>query len=170
MPNANFQDDHVNGSVPTAAAESIDEPMTTSEMEDDYDEPEMGLYDVSLSCRLSLSACVTVYAADEDEAERKVQNKINAQSLDDDLEVENYESGHRIRFRDVKAFFEYGSNEFRIQNVEGSIEDFDPVGMLEAQVEELQASISWNTDTLAKHKAFLESLLNDDGEEQAVTA
>src|SRR5262249_19543778 len=119
MPNSNCENESVrNGSLPTAAAESIDEPMTTSEMEDDDDEPEMGLYDVSLSCRLSLSACVTVYAADEDEAARKVQAKIDAESLDDDLEMENYESGRSIPFRDVKAFFEYGLNELRIQNVE----------------------------------------------------
>jgi hypothetical protein len=52
MPNSNFENENVNGSLPTAAAESIDEPMTTSEMEE-VDEPEMGLYDVSLSCRLS---------------------------------------------------------------------------------------------------------------------
>ncbi len=105
----------------------------------------------SLSPRaVSLSACVTVYAADEDKAARKVQAKIDAGSLDDDLEMENYESGLSIPYSDVKAFFDYGFNNLHIQNVDASIEDVDPVDMLKAEVEELQSSISRNTDAMSK--------------------
>lgn len=46
----------------------------------------------------------------------------------------------------------------------------DPADVLKAEVEELQASISWNTAALAKHKSFLESLLNEGDDKQAVAA
>lgn len=50
-------------------------------------------------------------------------------------------------------------------------DDVDPADVLKAEVEMLEASISWNSAALAKQIAFLESLLNDEGDDgKAVSA
>jgi hypothetical protein len=49
-------------------------------------------------------------------------------------------------------------------------DEFDPDEALEVEIEDLVASICWNTEALARHKAFLESLLNEGDDKQAVAA
>lgn len=93
MPNSNCENENVNGSLPTAA-ESIDQP-------------EVCLYQVSVSGEAHLMGVVEVYATDEAEAAANVQAKIDDGSLDDDLEMEDYESGNLIPYRDVKGFLEF---------------------------------------------------------------
>jgi hypothetical protein len=60
--------------------------------------------------------------------------------------------------------------DLQIDDVELVEDNVDPADVLEAEVEELQASVSWNTDALAKHKTFLEALLNESHDEQDIAA
>ena len=55
--------------------------------------------------------------------------------------------GHRIRIDDAG-----------IEVVEDDVERSD---LLETEIKELLKRISWSTDSLTKHKAFLESLLKE---------
>ena len=116
------------------------------------------LYEVALvaDAQVSLTGAVNVYAVDDDEAIAKVKAQIDAETLDDDLEMNDSDSNMTLTYDYVK----HCSNvEFQIDHVEVVEDDVDPADVLEAEVEQLQANISWNTEALAKHKAFLESLL-----------
>jgi hypothetical protein len=130
---------------------------------------EVNLYEVSVvaDIQVSLTGCLNVYAANADEAAEKVQSKIEDETLDDDLEMEDPDSGCTTLYGNVKWC--YGVD-FQVASVEVIEPNADPFDVLDAEVQELESQVSWNTDSLAKHKAFLESLLNEGDDTQAVAA
>ncbi len=149
---------NTNESMPaTAAVESIGESLIN----------DVKLYEVRVAAdlQLSLRAYVNIYATDADEAEEKVQAKIDDEMLGD-LEMEDPDSGVTIPYSHVR----HCSGDFYTDSAEVVEHNVDPADLLEAEVEQLQARITWNTDTMAKHKAFLELMLNNGDEEQAVAA
>jgi hypothetical protein len=152
---------NVNGTMPTS-------PVGVESTEQPTDNPQVKLFGVSVvaDVQMSVRGTVNVYAVDDDEAIDKVQAQIEDEALDDDLEMEDNWSGVTLRYGHLKEF----SADFQIGGVELVEDDVDPADVLESEVEELQASISWNPDALAKHKAFLKSLLNEGDDEQAVAA
>lgn len=97
---------------------------------------------------------VEVYAACEAEAIAKVQAQVDTERLDEDLKMEDADSSYTMPYKDVTRWL--GS---LVEIVESDIEidddEVDPGDVLGAEIEQLQASISWNTDALARHKAFL---------------
>jgi hypothetical protein len=158
MPNSNFETDYVNGSVPTAADST--ELQSTKQVK---------LYEVAITAdvQLTLSGCVGVYATDPDEAVEKVQVQIDDEALGDDIELEDDWSGVTVRYGHLK----YCSDiDFQIESVEVVESNVDPVDVLNAEVKDLEAQVTWNTTSLAKRKAFLESLLNAGDDQQAVAA
>jgi hypothetical protein len=159
-PAREAQNGNVNGSSPKAA-ESTQQPINS---------PQVKLYEVSVvaNVQMTLIGCVSVYATDEDEAVERVQFQIDDDTLDDDLEMEDYDSGFTVRYGHLK----YCSDiDFQTEGVEVVEHAVDPFDVLQHEVEYLESQVSWNTEALAKHKAFLESLLNDEGDdEQAVAA
>jgi hypothetical protein len=136
MPNSTFETDNVNGSVPTAAADSIEQPTNS---------PEGKLYEVSVvtSVLVPLKGRVIIYATDEDEAVDKVRAKIDAETLDDDLVMEDDVTGCTMTYGDVTDICDV---------------DFQTDGV------ELVAEV------LAQYKALLESMLNEGDDEQVVSA
>jgi hypothetical protein len=150
----------INGTMPTDTA-SVQSKQSTTEVK---------LYEVSVGAeiQMNLVGSVKVYAVDADEAFEKVQAHIDNETLDDDLEMEDVDSGNTMSYGDLRY------HAINIDIDEGSIEvvedNVDLADVLEVEVEQLEVSISWNTDALAKHKAFLESLLNDDDSKLVVAA
>lgn len=149
------------GSTPaaTVAVEPQDQSPTNDVM----------LFEVTVvsNVQLTLSGCVNVYANDPDEALEKVQRKIDDEALDDDLDMEDDWSGATLPYGHLKGC---SNIDFQAESVEIIETELDPAEVLEAEVEELAACVNWNADALAKHKAFLESLLSEDDDEQAVSA
>ena len=146
------------GSAPKTGAESEDQPTNKSDIK---------LFEVSVvaNVQLCLRGSVTVYAADAEEATEKVQTKIDDEALGEDLEMEDSDSGATIPYGVVRYL---DNADFETDDVEMVDDNVDPVDVLEAEVKELQGSISWDTNALVRHKAFLEALLNEDDDEQAV--
>jgi hypothetical protein len=152
MPNSNFENENANGSLPTAA-ESIDQPTNLSAK----------LYKVWITADVeekryrTLSGNVSVYATNEDKAVKKVEAQIKDGTLDD-LEMRDaYDDDW-----DIVTYYEVQEKLLhQTFDVELSLDqdDFDPDQAIEVEIEDLVASICWNTEALAKHKAFLESLL-----------
>ena len=95
------------------------------------------------------------YAADADEAVEKVQAQINAGTLDDDLQMEDFDSGNTMPYGDVKHIYNV---DLQTDGVEVLEDDVDPCDVLEAEIGQLQKSVCWNSDVMATHKAFLETL------------
>jgi hypothetical protein len=170
------------GSVSSGAAESEDQPSQTKEanMPSQFETPttapqsklstnEVKRYEVTVTAeiQLSLTGCANVYAADADEAVEKVQAQIDAQALDDDLEMQDFDSGYTMPYSAVKEVYDAA---FQIDSATVVEDEVDPFYVLEADVKQLEAHILWNTDALAKHKSFLESLLNEGDDKQAVAA
>ena len=207
-PEVTETDKHETGSLPTAA-ESIGQPTAK-------------LYKVWITADVeekryrTLSGNVSVYATDEDKAVNKVEAKINDGTLDDlemsnaydddDWDIVHYdyvkENLLRQTFKVKLSLDQDGAIGVEIEDLDASIcwntealakhkaflesllhegddkqavrrgsvvkDDVDPADVLEAEVEKLQASISWNTAALAKYHAFLESLLHEGGDKQAV--
>jgi hypothetical protein len=150
---------NINGIMPTDTV-AVEPKQSTNEVK---------LFEVSVTAevQLSLTGRVNVYATDADEAIEKVQGQIDTEALDDDLDMEDFESGYTMPYSDVKNVYEVA---FQVDGVEVVEDDVDPADVLEVEIENLLASISWNPFALAKHKAFLESLLNEGDDEQAVAA
>jgi hypothetical protein len=157
MSNSNFENANVNGSVPIVAAES-EQQLT--------DNHEVKLFEVAIAGEvlMFLEGHVKVYAADEDEAVDKVQAQIDAEILDDDFEMEDVDSGYTIPYSDVKHFYNVGLQTDAVGLVE---DDVDPLDVLQYEVKELEAQVSWDAGAMAKRKEFLLSLLD---EEQSVAA
>jgi hypothetical protein len=117
----------------------------------------------------SLKGDLRVYATSEDEAVAKVQEQIDHETVDNDIEMDDSFSGYTMSYADLIGYF---GNVVEVDEsgVELVEEDVDLDDVLEEEVEQLQTKIVWDTDALAKHKAFLESLLNENDSEQAVAA
>ena len=100
---------------------------------------------------------VQVYAASPQEAVVKVQAQIDGETLDGDIEMEDYSGFGSMSLSTVLQFAE---SPFEV--VEGEItvsdEEVEPSDVLTADVEELKTAVTWNTENLAKLKAFLETL------------
>jgi hypothetical protein len=146
-----------------------DTPVAAQSTEQPANSPEVKSYEVSFVAefQMSLTGYATVYAADPDEAVDKVQAQIDSETLDDDLEMEDCESGYTMPYSAVKNVYDVA---FQIDSAKLVEDDVDPFDVLKADVKQLEAHILWNTDALAKHKSFLESLLNERDDEQAVAA
>ena len=142
--------------------------MVAVDSQDQSSTNDVKLFEVTVvaEVRLSLSASVMAYATDADEAAEKVQGRIDDGVLDDDLEMEDW-NGVTLPYGDLKYCDDIYLHTENVEVVEDKV---DPADVLEAEVKELQASISWTTDAVAKHKAFLESMLNECDEEQRVAA
>ena len=89
-------------------------------------------------------------------------------TLDTEIEMEDVYSGLAMSYADLTGYCDV--TEIDESGVEVIDEDVDPTDVLEEEIARRQANISWNTDALEKHKAFLESLLNEDDDEQAVAS
>jgi hypothetical protein len=154
MEESNFESANVNGTAPTVTPESTDQPASDSAMK---------LYQVSVAAdvQLCLTGCLNVYAVDAEEAWEKVQAKIDDESVDDDLQMEDDWSGVTSQYGYLKCCSGF---DIQIGGVEMVDDNVDPADVLETEVKELQSSIMWNTDALAKQKVFLETLLDDDDE------
>ncbi len=144
--------------APTVAVESTKQPTS-----------EVKLFEVAIvaDVQTAFKGYVQVYAVDEDEAEEKVQVRIDDQSLDDDLELEDEDTGLTVRYDDVRYGWNYSFSTDGVTVIE---EAPDPVDLLKTEIEELEAQVSWDCESLAKQKAFLESLVQDDPVVVAVTA
>jgi hypothetical protein len=189
---SNLQFASVNGSVPTAAAESKDQPFTTKETEmsnsqfanvngsvpttgpesidQPINNPSVKLYkvwitaDVEETKNRTFSGEVSVYATDEDKAVKKVEAKLKDGTLD------VYEMTDCDNDWDTVSYSDVQENvlDQRLDVELSDQDEFDPDEALTSVIEDFEESISWNTEALAKHKAFLESLLNEGGDKQAV--
>lgn len=128
--------------------------------------PKVKLYEVSVvaDVQVSLSAVISVYAVDADAAVEKIQTRIDAETLDDSLEMEDSDSGISAQYGCVMHCYNV---DFEIDGVEVIDDDVDPADVLEAELEQLEARISWDAETLSKQKAFLEALLKEDADERA---
>lgn len=145
-----------NGSMPTPVAVESNPQQPSNRIVGQFSVP------VTASVRISLSAAVEVEAIDAEEAAEKVQDQIGTGTLPDDLEVEVYDSAcYRASSYGLVQSWPFDVD-FQIDDqdciylVEGSV---DPYDVLCDEIEKLEASISWNVETLTKHKAFLESLI-----------
>jgi hypothetical protein len=157
MSDFDFENASKDGSLPTVAPESEDHHTNDHEVK---------LYEVAIAAEvlMYLEGYVKVYAADEDEAVDKVQAQIDAEILDDDFEMEDVDSGYTIPYSDVKHFYNVGLQTDAVGLVE---DDVDPLDVLQYEVKELEAQVSWDAGAMAKRKEFLLSLLD---EEQSVAA
>jgi hypothetical protein len=158
--NTNCEDANVNGSSPTAA-ESTEQPTNLS----------VKLYKVWVSAHVqdkrhrNFSGEVSVYATDEDKAVKKVEAQIKDGTLDD-LEMKDDDDDWTIvSYSDVEE--NLLDQTFTVE-LSLDLDEFVPDEAIEVEIEDLVASICWNTEALAKHKAFLESLLNEGDYKQAV--
>ncbi|MEQ1906804.1 MAG: hypothetical protein ABL888_21660 [Pirellulaceae bacterium] len=115
----------------------------------------------------TLSGEVSVCATDEDKAVKKVEAQLKDGTLDD-LEMKDDDDDWTI-----VAYSDVEENLLRQTfTVKLSLDqdEVDPDEATEVEIEELLASIDWNTEAMTKHKAFLESLLNEGDDKQAVAA
>jgi hypothetical protein len=153
---------NANESTPTAT-------MVAVNSQDQRSTNDVKLFEVTVvaEVRLSLSGSVNVYASDPAKAVEKVCTQIDAKMLDDDLEMEDVETGYTMPYRQVKQIFDVN---FQIDGVDRGEEDVDPADVLHADVKHLEAVISWDTKALAKRKAFLESLLEVNADDQMAVA
>jgi len=109
--------------------------------------------------RMTMTGEVEVYAPSEPQAVAKVQDQIDADILSDDLEMEDAWSGSMLRYELVKHID--GVN-IEVDTAGVHVDDLDEVtaeDVLRADVDELELLISWDADSLAKQKAFLETLI-----------
>jgi uncharacterized protein YdhG (YjbR/CyaY superfamily) len=124
--------------------------------------PVKALFSVPLtaSVRISLSADVEVEAIDAEEAAEKVQAQIYTGTLADDLEVEVYDSCYIVSAYGLVKSWPFDVD-FQIveESIDLAVGSVDPWDVLVDEIGKLEESISWNAETLTKHKAFLESLL-----------
>ncbi len=158
MSNSQFETETDSGSVPTAAAES-------------KDQPEVKIFGVSVAAHVQvcLTGTVNVYAADVDEAIEKLQAQIDDRTLDDDLEMENLDSGYYIMpYGNLKHSYDVYIQTDGVEVVEVDVDPFEVLATAVEGAEDLQAQFASLTERFAKSKAFLKSLLNQGDDEQAV--
>jgi hypothetical protein len=124
--------------------------------------PVTALFSVPLTARvrISLSADVEVEAIDAEEAAEKVHAQIATGTLADDLEVEVYDSCYIDSSYGLVKSWPFDVD-FQIvkESIDLAAGSVDPYDVLADEIEKLEESISWNAETLTKHKAFLESLI-----------
>lgn len=123
---------------------------------------------ITATIEMTLNGEVSVYAVTIEEAVAKVQVQIDTEALDGDIEMEDCSSGFRMSCRELKLFFsesiEIGDDNIYVD----TLDEVTPDDTLRDDVKHLEAVISWDTDSLARRKAFLESLLAEDNDEQTV--
>ncbi len=142
----------VNESMPaaTVAVESNDTLPTTG----------VKAYTVPIlaDIQAELTGYVSVYASSVEEAIEKVQDQIDAETLDDSLNMEDEYSGYRMSYREMSDCFMIVP-EINASSVEADEnEDVDPFDVLEADITQLEATINWDVGKQAKLKAFLTTL------------
>jgi hypothetical protein len=108
--------------------------------------------------QMTLHGNVEVLARSKDEAIDKVQVKIDAGSLDDDLHMEDIFFGISIPYEDLRCC-EWYNVEIDVCGVEDDLDEISVEQVLRADVEELEAHILWDAEKLTKQKAFLKSLV-----------
>jgi hypothetical protein len=114
---------------------------------------------VNASIQPMLSGWVPIYATDESEAAAKLQVQIEAEAVDDDIEMEDSDSAFTISFGEMVRCF---GNVAEIDEADIQVDDqydVDPAAVLRADIVQLELQIAWDSETLAKRKTFLESLL-----------
>jgi len=137
----------------TVAVESEQQPLKTKNAE-------VKVYTVPISgdIQATLTGHVQVYAASEAEAIAKVQAQIDAETLDDDLEMEDFDSGYTMSYNDMTqclgTFVEIDEGGVEVDD----LEEVDPADVLRDDITQLEALISWDTEKLTRQKEFLESL------------
>lgn len=139
-----------NGSMPTpVAVESNPKPSN-----------QVKLFSVRVTAnvQMDLTGEVTVYAVDAEEAADRVRAQIDDEAVDSDIEMEDFNSGYRLSYEDLTHWFD-ATLEIDERDIEVAETDVDPNDVLQAQVKELQNTISWDAEALTKQKAFLESLI-----------
>jgi len=99
---------------------------------------------------------IEVYALNDTEAQQKIQDRIDGESLPEDLEFEDEETGISAS---LDSLLQCENFEVEIDNVRMEDEDVSPEEILEAQVEELYRKIKWDENSLAKHRVFLQGLV-----------
>lgn len=86
-----------------------------------------------------------------------MQDKLDADILGDDLELEDQWSGCILEYRVVKETA--GLNiEVDAAGVELVDDEVTPDEVLRAEITEMESLISWDTESLQQHKAFLDTL------------
>lgn len=114
---------------------------------------------ISADIQTTVWGDVEVYASSPADALAKVQTQIDAGLLDDDLEMEDVDSGLRIPL-------ELATNglgaDIIISEAEISLNksEIDPADVLQAEVKALQRAISWNTEKYSKMCEFLKTLMD----------
>jgi len=121
---------------------------------------EVKLYGVPIkgSIQAWLTGTVYIYARSEEEAISKVQTQIDTDTVDNDIEMEDYDTGFTMFYRDTQRLgcdVEIVESDIEVETLDEA--DLDDV--LRDDVKQLEAQISWDADTLTKQKAFLESLM-----------
>ena len=113
---------------------------------------------VTAEVPFDLTGYVRVYALEADQAFEKVQLQIDTDTLDDDLEMEEADWLCRLPYGQVKFCYgvNIGINRSDIELIEN---DVDPADVLKVEVKELHERVAWNAQKLARHKAFLASLI-----------
>ena len=148
---------NVIGSLPTAA-ESTEQPTN------------LKLYKVRITADVeekkdrTFSGKVSAYATDEDKAVKKVEAKLKDGTLDVPEMIDSDNDWDTVSYSDVRE--DVLDQRFDVELSDQN--EFDPDEALASVIEDFEGSISWNTEALAKHKAFLESLPKEGGDKQAV--
>jgi hypothetical protein len=101
---------------------------------------------------------VEVYAANEAEAVAKVQAQIDSETLNEDIDMEDFNSCLTMSFSDVAGFDgdSVAIDESDIE--ENTLDEVDLADALQCDINQLHALISWDTEKPTKEKAFLEAL------------
>ena len=118
------------------------------------------LYTVPITADIQayFTGYVQVYASSSDEAASKVQAQIDDKTVDDEIEMHDFDSAFSLSYKELTDYFgsipEISENDIEVEEDE----EVDPADVLKAEVTQLQASINWDFDKNAKLKAFLETL------------
>lgn len=125
-----------------------------------HQQPEVKMYTVPIAADIqaSLTGYVQVYASGFEEAASKVQAQLDAETVDGDIEMEDVDSGYGISYHEMTQCFGTIPEIIESDIEVDEDEEVDPADVLDAEVKQLRATISWDFDTQAKLKTFLETL------------
>jgi hypothetical protein len=157
----NNETNHVNEPLPPneACIESQPQPSTIEgQPVTASTEVKKYIVPITANIQMTLTGCATVYAALKTEAISKVQVQIDTDTLDRDIEMEDFDSGYIMSTGDMSGYFS-ASIEIDESGVEvEDIDEVDPRDVLRADVRQLEAVITWDFANLSKRKLFLETL------------
>jgi hypothetical protein len=110
---------------------------------------------LSAQAQINLAAEIEVYALNEGEAQQKNQDYIDRDILPADLDFEDENTGITASLESLQQCENF---EVEIDSLTKD-EDLSAEEILEAEIEQLEQEIKWDENSLAKHRAFLQSLV-----------